>query len=264
MVSNRLRKFQAKLEPFARILTKAGFTPNTITVIALSFSIIASILFMISGYFMHYLYWTGFFNISWLLILLAGFFVFLSGFSDVLDGAIARYQSGITRFGGFLDSVLDRYADAIILIGIIVGNHCNFYVGIVALFGSICVSYSRAKAESAGVPGKYMATGMERMERLVLILVCCIVQGIQLLCHAMINTPFVLGVYGWDPALGYAHPFFLGETLGIGVIILAITTHVTVVHRIYVAYCRLPKKKYSKEEYNKLLEEKEIKVEKEF
>ncbi|MHC1592213.1 MAG: CDP-alcohol phosphatidyltransferase family protein [Candidatus Helarchaeales archaeon] len=255
MVSNRLRKFQDKLDPFARLLTRMGFTPNSVTVMALSFSVVASFLLMISGYLMHYLYGTGFFNLAWIFILIAALFILLSGFSDALDGALARHQQGITKFGGFLDSVLDRYADAIIIIGIIFGNHCNIYIGIIALFGSMCVSYSRAKAESAGVPGKYMATGMERMERLLLIFICCIVETIQLLCHALMGTPFLLGVYGWDPALGFAHPFFLGETIGIGIILLAIFTHVTVAHRIYVAYCRLPKTKYSPDEYKKVLEE---------
>jgi len=62
---------------------------------------------------------------------------------------------GFCVFSGFLDSVLDRYGDCAILIGMIyivsVTNENTLTiiaVATAALFGSIMVSYSRARAES--------------------------------------------------------------------------------------------------------------------
>lgn len=50
----------------------------------------------------------------------------LSGFIDVLDGAVARRRFSPTRFGGFLDSTLDRLSDGIIIIGITAGGSQGF------------------------------------------------------------------------------------------------------------------------------------------
>ena len=75
----------------------------------------------------------------------------ISGLFDALDGAIARIYGEATKFGGFFDSVLDRYADAVVLSGIIVGGLTNLIWGLAALFGSLLVSYARARAEAAGV-----------------------------------------------------------------------------------------------------------------
>jgi hypothetical protein len=64
-------------------------------------------------------------------------------------------KGGFCVFSGFLDSVLDRYGNCAILIGMIyivsVKNENTLTiiaVATAALFGSIMVSYSRARAES--------------------------------------------------------------------------------------------------------------------
>ena len=91
-----------------------------------------------------------------------------SGFCDALDGTLARLYQQTTTFGGFLDSLLDRYADATILSGIILGELCNLFWGLTALTGSLLVSYTRARAEAAGV--KMETVGIaERAERLVIL-----------------------------------------------------------------------------------------------
>jgi len=78
-------------------------------------------------------------------------FILLSGFLDVVDGAVARYHDRASPFGAFLDSTMDRFADAIIFIGIIYGGYCDWLVGVLAIHSAITVSYVRARAESQGV-----------------------------------------------------------------------------------------------------------------
>ena len=78
-------------------------------------------------------------------------FILLSGFLDVVDGAVARYHDRTSPFGAFLDSTMDRFADAFIFIGIIFGGYCNWFVGVLAIHSAITVSYVRARAESQGV-----------------------------------------------------------------------------------------------------------------
>ncbi len=101
---------------------------------------------------------------------LAPVLVLLSGYSDVLDGLIARLYGLSSRAGAMLDSVLDRYADVAILIGIWSGGLCDPFWALLAISGSLLVSYTRARAEGLGVSlgGVGLA---ERAERLIIIIV---------------------------------------------------------------------------------------------
>lgn len=74
---------------------------------------------------------------------------------DGVDGDLAKLTNRFSSFGGFLDAMLDRYGDAAILTGVVwllvVNGQAvavNVIVGLAALFGSILVSYSRARAKS--------------------------------------------------------------------------------------------------------------------
>lgn len=74
---------------------------------------------------------------------------------DGVDGDLAELTCRVSPFGGFLDAMLDRYGDAAILTGMICflidsgGNGIAIIVaGLAALFGSLLVSYSRARAKS--------------------------------------------------------------------------------------------------------------------
>ncbi|MFB2623302.1 CDP-alcohol phosphatidyltransferase family protein [Methanothermobacter sp. KEPCO-1] len=92
----------------------------------------------------------------------------LSGFIDVLDGAVARRRFSPTRFGGFLDSTLDRFSDGIIIIGITAGGFTGILTGMLALHSSLMVSYVRARAESEGLE---CTVGVaERAERLIILI----------------------------------------------------------------------------------------------
>jgi CDP-diacylglycerol--glycerol-3-phosphate 3-phosphatidyltransferase len=89
--------------------------------------------------------------------LLAGGIVLAFGASfDIFDGALARVTKSSYPYGAFLDSTTDRYAEAAVYIGL-----AAYYVGqpnprpavlgvLLALIGSMSVSYVRARAQSLG------------------------------------------------------------------------------------------------------------------
>jgi phosphatidylglycerophosphate synthase len=73
---------------------------------------------------------------------------------DGIDGELARIRNMATRFGAVFDAVTDRYADALMLAGVTVyavrfedHPHPEF-VGMLALAGSLVVSFSRARIEA--------------------------------------------------------------------------------------------------------------------
>ncbi len=109
-----------------------------------------------------------------------GLLILLSGVFDILDGGVARAKGRITPFGGVLDSVCDRYSDGLMFLGIIAGavNGRLFLPPIMqiegwlwagfALIGSFLVSYTRARAESAGC--LKLSVGIaERTERMIIL-----------------------------------------------------------------------------------------------
>ncbi len=99
--------------------------------------------------------------------------ILLSGFLDVIDGAVARYHGRSSKFGAFLDSTMDRFADAIIYIGIIFGGYCDWFVGALAIHSAICVSYVKARAESQGVDCNVGIA--ERAVRMIILMVGALV-----------------------------------------------------------------------------------------
>lgn len=124
------------LSPMARKITEIN--PNTLTLFGLLLSLISAIFFAKRS------------------LLWGGLFLLVSGFFDALDGLVARENNRITGFGGFLDSVCDRFADTAIIIGAMYGGLIQLYsipfwlTGSLAIFGSLMVSYTRARAEAAG------------------------------------------------------------------------------------------------------------------
>ena len=130
------------------------------------------------------------------------------GFFDIIDGAVARFAGKVTAFGGVLDSVVDRFTEAAIIIGIVYGGtpelgQWGWLAGAVALVGSFMVSYIRARAEAAGT-GKLDVGFAERAERML-----------------------IFAIFALIPRTGYA------------LIVVAILSYITVVHRLAVAYLRL-------------------------
>jgi len=132
----------------------------------------------------------------------------ICGFFDMIDGAVARVAEKVTEFGGVLDSVVDRFTEAAIIIGIVYGGtpelgQWSWLAGALALVGGLMVSYVRARAEAAGT-GKLDVGFAERAERMLIFAI-----------------------------------FALVERTGYALILVAILSYITVIHRLAVAYIRL-------------------------
>jgi CDP-diacylglycerol---glycerol-3-phosphate 3-phosphatidyltransferase len=89
-------------------------------------------------------------------LLAAGVVLAFGGCFDILDGALARVTGRGYPYGAFLDSTTDRYAEAAVYVGL-----AAYYVGqpnprpavlgvLLAMVGSLTVSYVRARAQSLG------------------------------------------------------------------------------------------------------------------
>lgn len=175
-----------------RPLSDKGVTPNIVSLFSLCLSLTSS-LFYSMGYFFA-----------------GGLILLLSGFTDTLDGTIARINGKSTRFGALLDSTLDRYAEFFVFTGLLIHFRAGwmFYVVITALIGSIMVSYVKARAESLG---STKAIGlMQRPERFIV-----------LALGSLLNTP--VGIYFPDSP---------DCIIKAALILLAILTNITAVHRL--------------------------------
>jgi len=200
MLTRLKLKVQQILSVEAAMAHRAGLTPNLITVVGAVLAFLSAVA---------YSFWQN----HMLLLLLAVVFLLLSGFCDALDGVVARIYGQTTVFGGFLDSLLDRYADAAVFFGIILGRLCDFPWGIIAIVGSLLVSYSRARAEAAGI--KMESIGLaERAERIIILVAATLV-----------------AVF-WQPT----------AVMNAGVILLAVLTNLTVVQRSLYVYGKTKKK----------------------
>jgi archaetidylinositol phosphate synthase len=193
------KKVQQMLTTEAQIAHKIGLTPNKVSTIGFVLALLSAVAYAVNA-----------FNPFWLLVS-AIIILLASGFCDTLDGILARTYQQATTFGGFLDSLFDRYADAAVYAGVIIGGLCEPIWGLAALAGSMLVSYSRARAEAAGI--KMESVGFaERAERML------ILAGATL-----------IALY-WLPALNY------------GIILLAVLSNVTVIQRGLHVYKTLKKK----------------------
>ena len=149
MLNDKLRPKTNKIT--GEIGQKIDIDPNIVTIIGLLISLFAGVLYA-SG------------NLG-----AGALFIIISGFCDVIDGAIARSHNRRTKFGGFLDSVCDRFADAAIIIGIIYSGYVDPVLGALAIHASLTVSYIRSRAESEGLN---CTVGIaERAERLLIIII---------------------------------------------------------------------------------------------
>jgi archaetidylinositol phosphate synthase len=200
MLTTLKKKIQDALATEARIAHKAGLTPNIITFIGVVLSFCSAFAFA---------KW----EMNVLFLLLGTILLLLSGLCDAIDGVVARIYGEATVFGGFLDSLLDRYADAVLFVGIIFGGLCDFRWGLAAIIGSLLVSYSRARAEAAGI--KMESIGIaERAERMLIIAVAGLV------------------ALFWQPV----------TVMNAAVILLALLTNVTVLQRAAYVYVKTKKK----------------------
>ena len=93
------------------------------------------------------------------LFFLAGVAFIIGSVMDTLDGRYSRMSGKGTPFGAFLDSTLDRLEEGIALTAVaayFAARHNQVAVAavVVAVLGSLMVSYTRARAEALGVECK--------------------------------------------------------------------------------------------------------------
>ena len=104
---------------------------------------------------------------------MGGLLTLLTGLLDTLDGSLARATGQSRKFGAFLDSVMDRYTEFIIYLGIWFyfyrSDARTLYLLLILLilFGSLMVSYTRARAEGLGE--RCLGGVFQRGERIILI-----------------------------------------------------------------------------------------------
>ncbi len=169
-IGNRLKKL---LSPLTKFLAYYRIPPNFITFAGFALSIAAGYFFA-RGHFV-----------------VGGFLLLFSGLLDMIDGELSRITNLSTRFGAFLDSTLDRLSECFIFIGIAIHfsqlHTSYFLLTVIALCGSLMVSYTRARAESLSVPGR---VGLfERGVRLFLLFVGSVI-GVR----AMVIIMLILSI----------------------------------------------------------------------
>ena len=206
-ISEKNRKRYLKIIlPIGDFFVRAGIHPHMLTIAGLILSLLAGFVFSMGAFFLG----------AWVVV--------LAGSCDALDGQIARQTGKSSPLGAFLDSTLDRFGDVFLLIGLayhfaggepwirlsgkaIKGESSPWTVIVIilAISGSLMVSYTRARAESIGVECKRGM--MQRPERLTLLIIG--------------------SLFGALPWIG---PFVLKCAL----LILAISTNLTALQRIWI------------------------------
>lgn len=170
------------LQSIAKFLSGLGVTANLVTFFGFLVSAVTGVL---AGQGM---WWAA-----------AAMAVF-GGFSDLVDGKVARLHASRSKFGALWDSSLDRYSDMFLIGGIgyfytTQGHPVAALAAMSAMAGAFQVSYVRARAEGLGYECR--VGFWERGERWVLL---------------------VAGFVFHNPAAA--------------VFVLAVGTHVTAFHRI--------------------------------
>ncbi len=192
------------IAPAGKFFVRTGVHPNILSIAGLVFSAVAGLVYSTGAFF-----WA-----AWVVV--------AAGICDTLDGLIARQTGKASLFGAFLDSTLDRYSDMFVLLGLVyyfsggsslfvnqpgwAGGETNPWTVLIlflAMTGSFMVSYTRARAEGLGV--ECQQGMMQRPERMVLLIIGSLLGAIP-----VVGLVLLKGI----------------------LLILAITTHVTALHRI--------------------------------
>ena len=158
-------RFQSWVRAGARrvapILRRLGLGPNTLTVAGLAVCLGSAVLIALGD------------------LVAGGVVLFLSSIFDIFDGAVARISTKPHPYGAFLDSTVDRYAEAFTSIALLYyflfRAHATLepMLVIVALAGSLLVSYVRARAQSLGFDGN--GGLLARPERVVITVIGLII-----------------------------------------------------------------------------------------
>jgi archaetidylinositol phosphate synthase len=192
LFNGMLNRIRVVVERFtsilAGLLVKFGFKAEYLSFMGLTVAVLGALMYGVRG---------------GLGLYVASILVIVSGFFDMLDGAVARAAGTADRLGSFLDSTIDRFSDSAIIGGLMLSGRVPIEPGIVSLVGSLLTSYVRAKAESLGL--EMSGVGLiERGERILIIALSGLLNVIE-----------------------------------IGIWVLAILSLVTIIQRVVYVYRRL-------------------------
>ena len=143
------------LDPFVRGFDRVGMTPDGVSVLAFGMSVLAGAAFMLGG------------RADPIWYVAAATLVFLNGWLDIVDGALAREQEVASAGGDLLDHVLDRYADIVIIAGLAAGVE-DYLLGFLAVTGVVMTSYLGTQAQAVGLDRVYGGL-VGRADRLAII-----------------------------------------------------------------------------------------------
>lgn len=186
---NRLRdSLQPTMERMGAGFASTGLSANFWTGLALAVALAAGVAYASPMFKFD----------SYLAAVAGGILLLISGFFDVIDGAVARLTHQASKKGAFLDSSFDKIAEVVIFAGIALGgpatgNYMLQFWSLVALGMSLLVSYSRARAESLGVELKGIGVG-ERAERLLIVAIIGLLPFSWALEAAVIIVSVVAGI----------------------------------------------------------------------
>ncbi|MGH6944367.1 MAG: CDP-alcohol phosphatidyltransferase family protein, partial [Geminicoccaceae bacterium] len=142
------------VHPFACALLWCRVTPNQVSLMGILLNLVTAAL-IVRGQ-----------------LVSAGLMYLLAGSLDLLDGVLARMAKMASRFGAFLDSTADRISEGVVFAAIAYhfannGQSIDAALTVLALLGSLLVSYTRARAEGLGLQCKVGI--VTRGERVVLV-----------------------------------------------------------------------------------------------
>lgn len=197
MTLDRLRPLTDRLlDPFVTAGVRLGVTPNAVSVVALLVAGGAAGAFYLGP--------------STPIWYLAGAaLVFLNGWLDLLDGAIARELGTESAAGDLLDHVFDRYADLLLLVGL-AGGIGRWDLGVAAITGVLMTSYLGTQAQAVGLDRVYGGL-LGRADRLAL--------------------TGVVGVV----AFAYGEPIQGLSVVGWLLVVFAVVGHFTAIQRLVVS-----------------------------
>ncbi len=194
MTLDRLRPLADRaVGPFVAAATRVGLTPNGVSVLAIAVAGAAGVSYFLAAG-------------EPLLYVVGAVLVFLNGWLDVIDGALARELAVDSAAGDLLDHVLDRYADILIVVGL-AGGVGRYALGVAAVTGVLMTSYLGTQAQAVGLERVY-GGAVGRADRLALV-------GVVTALTPVLDPVGGLSPVGWLLAL------------------LAVVGHLTALQRFY-------------------------------
>lgn len=151
MFNDRVRKKSSRyFDQIGFFFAKTHVPPNVFSSLALIVAAIGSLFFYYRRYF------------------LAFVFIGVACLWDTFDGAVARAQKKVTRFGYYLEGIIDKWVEVIIYLGFAISGYAleSFLV----ISATLMLSFAKPRAAMVVPIGEHdwPAIG-ERFERLILL-----------------------------------------------------------------------------------------------